>query len=740
MLTKIISAKAIGRNQIRIDFENEDDLFSEKDVSLEGEARILHIRAEAKSVFLKTTALRYRENYTVQIAGSGCLPVDLGALLDSLASDKPLGYAFENNRTVFRLFAPRADSVKLVLFVQYDDDSGDEYDMSASGDGVWEVSLEGTHWGKYYGYKISGPEHATEYFQPDQVIADPYSKAVCSKNTYRHEAKSIIIRPDDYNWDGDTFISRPWEELIIYEMHVRDLTAHPSSGVKQKGTYQGLVEKGARGGISYILELGVNAVELLPCQDFGNLEIPYGQEINGVTNTWNPYERNHWGYMTSYFFAPESYYASGGSITPGEYNGIHGQQVAEFKDMVKAFHREGIAVILDVVYNHVSQYDGNPFKHIDKKYYFRLDPTADFLTQSGCGNDFKTERPMVRRLILESIRYWLQEYHIDGFRFDLATLIDWETIECLTEEAKKINPDVILIAEPWGGGKYDLGGFSDRGWAAWNDLFRNGVKGQNPETGRGWIFGEYWGEDQDASIKSYIGGSTKQYRGPFVKASHSVNYLESHDDYTLGDFIRLGNGDVKRNEPIRDIVANAKLSKSQMKLNRLAAAFLLTSQGVVMIGEGQEFARSKVIAKSPAPDPHVGQIDHNSYNKDNETNWLNFEHKELNRELFDYYRGLIALRRAYPAFRRTPGERMEFLHTKTHHALGYFLPPQPSGDESSFVVLLNANSKSPAIFHLPDGSWQKVVDENHAGAEVFGESLRRKVILPSRSAMVLLKR
>lgn len=735
--TKIVSAKAIDKNNIQIQFENEKYSFDAKDVIVDGDLQVLNIKAKGKSVFLRTSDLGYNQNYFVEINGYGKFPVDIGVLLDQLSSQKPLGYAIEGNNTVFRLFAPRAHSVKLVLFDQHNDTEGQEYEMSASNDGVWQFTLEGTHWGRYYGYKISGPQAPFEKFQPQQVIADPYSKAVCSENTYLQEAKSIILKTDEYNWEGDSFVTIPWEDLIIYEMHVRDMTVHPSAHIKAKGTYHGLIEKGGEGGINHVLELGVNAVELLPTQEFGNIEIPFGVEINGVTNTWNPYARNHWGYMTSYFFAPEAYYASDGSMNPDEYNGIDGQQVSEFKDMVKAFHKEGIAVIMDVVYNHVSEYDWNPFKYVDKQYYFRLDAKMDFLGFSGCGNDFKTERPMARRMILDSIKYWMKEYHIDGFRFDLAAMIDWETVELITKEARKFNPDVILIAEPWGGGKYDLGGFSERGWGAWNDLFRNGIKGQNPINGLGFIFGEHWDTNNDQTIKSYVRGSTKEYGGPFVNKSHSINYLESHDDHTLGDFVRIGTGAVNPEEKITDLAANAKLSEEQMQLNKLAAVFLLTSQGAVMIGEGQEFARSKVIAETDVPDPKVGHIDHNSYNKDNETNWLNFEHKELNRELFEYYQGLIRLRRAHPAFRRTNSKEIEFLNTKTKFSTGYLLPKEPSGDSKSFIVLVNANPDKPAKFVLPKGNWWKLVDDKHAGADVFGNPLRGAIKLKPRSAFVL---
>jgi len=275
--------------------------------------------------------------------------------------------------------------------------------------------------------------------------------------------------------------------------------------------------------------------------------------------------------------------------------GKDGRQVSEFKDMVKAFHKNGIAVMMDVVYNHLSEYELGNLKEIDKDYYFRLDDKGQCLAVSGCGNDLKTEAPMMRRLIIDSIIYWMKEYHIDGFRFDLGKMIDWETLEEIIREAKKINPNVVFVAEPWGGG-YDPEGFSLREWGSWNDQIRNGIKGENPNNGLGWIFGEWYGNNSIERLKSYINGTTKDFaHGLFQKPEHSVNYLESHDGYTLGDFIRIGTKSIGNHDKVTDIDSNAKLDDHQLKLNKLGALFLFTSQGITMVHSGQEFARSKVI-------------------------------------------------------------------------------------------------------------------------------------------------
>ena len=632
--------------------------------------------------------------------------------LNDYSSQKPLGCTWNKATTTFRIFAPRAFKVVLEIFQNHRDKSGQNFNMTMDKDGVWEIVLERHFFGQYYGYKITGPESPGEMFDNTKLVADPYSLAVVTENNFSHQGKTLIIDASKYDWQGDQWLDCNLEDLIIYECHIRDLTAHKSSGVMPNlvGSYPGLIQKGIRGGMEHIKSLGVNAVEFLPVQDFGNIEIPFQQPVGDVTNTWNPYERNHWGYMTSYFFAPESYYASGQSLQKDGYCGEDGRQVNEFKDVVKAFHKEGIAVLMDVVYNHVSQYDQNCFKLVDKKYYFHLNPDNTFCSASGCGNDLKTDRPMVRRLILDSIKYWMTEYHIDGFRFDLAALIDWETIDQIAIEARKINPNVILIAEGWGGGKYELAEFSKHGWAAWNDQIRNGVKGQNPQNGQSFIFGKWFDKNNINRIKSYLTGTLVEDGGLFQQKSHSVNYLESHDDHTLGDFIRIGTGEIKPPKGPFDPEDLAVLSKTQLKLHKLAALILFVCQGPVLIHEGQEWARSKVIAQTSAKEDHVGYIDHNSYNKDNETNWLNFDHADLNKELVDYYKGLITLRNSFPAFRYSDKADIQFFENENTFALAMRINKKSSGDKKDFIVLMNAHRKKTATFEIPEGDWRVYVD------------------------------
>ena len=654
--------------------------------------------------------------------------------LDKYYSAKQLGSFSDYDKTTFRLFAPNAKNVKLLLYKNPSDKSPyHEANLTKDNDGVWESVIDGEQQGVYYGYKVSHSED--DNFESLPLCIDPYAKAVTSNTDYYNPRKSIVYK-ENFDWEDDTWIERNWRDLIIYEMHIRDMSAHPSAEAENSGTYKGLIENN-KGGINYIKELGVNSVELLPAMEFGNIEIPFEDSLNGRYNTWNPYERNHWGYMTAAFFAPSAYYSeSWKEMKMHEWIGKDAKQVSEFKDMVKAFHSEGIAVIMDVVYNHLSEYEIGNLKQIDKEYYFRLNEHGEFIAQSYCGNDIKTERPMVRRLIIDSIIYWMTEYHIDGFRFDLGSLIDWETLEEIIREARKINPNVIFVGEPWGG-VYDPKGFSLREWGSWNDQIRNGIKGENPNNGHGWIFGKWYGNNNPDRIKSYIKGTLLEDKyGLFQKPEHSVNYLESHDGYTLGDFIRIGTKAVDPKKIVKDVDANAILTPEQLKINKLGALFLFSSQGITMIHAGQEFARSKIIdVDNEIKDKEKGHLDHNSYNKDNMTNYINYNHAEINADLVDYYKGLIEFRKNYKSFRRAKTEQIKFINDLQND---FSIAFSVSAINEVFLVLMNAEQNSIETISLPEGSWEVLVDGDNSGIEILS-TISGSVEVPAISGMILRK-
>ncbi|MDP3682512.1 MAG: pullulanase, partial [Ignavibacteria bacterium] len=276
------------------------------------------------------------------------------------------------------------------------------------------------------------------------------------------------------------------------------------------------------------------------------------------------------------------------------------------------------------------------------------------------------------------------------------------------------------------------------GIASWNDQIRNGVKGENPKNGLGWIFGQWQGNNNVNRIKSYVNGTLIcDSLGLFQKKEHSVNYLEAHDGYTLGDFIRLSIKEVSDHELIKDVDSFVKLSPLQMKLNKLASLFLFTSQGITMIHAGQEFARTKVIPLSvAAPDTNRGKIDHNTYDKDNDVNAINYHHAKINQELVNYYTGLISLRNKYDAFRKANYDDITFFaNDHNEFTVGYTI----NYNEDLFLVLMNANPNSNKEFHLPEGSWEVLVNEELSGIKKL-EVVKDKLVVPSTAGYVLKSR
>ena len=673
--------------------------------------------------------------------------------LNKIYSDKPLGYFFENGKSIFRYFVPRGKKVKLVIFDKLDDSVGKEYDMVNDGNQVFECVIDGTLWGKYYGYKIVERSYAFEPVKPliddDIVVADPYSKAVAQYNRFPQKNRTVIVDTSKFDWQGTKPVGLDISNAIIMEMHIRDITAHPSAKSKYPGKYKGMIDAEV-GGIKYLKKLGVNAVEFLPIHEFCNIEPPYNKEVKNkdgkpyyMKNTWNGYAQNYWGYMTSNFFAPESYYATDGTIEPDKWSGAEGRAVNEFKELVRELHKNGIAVILDVVYNHVSQYDENPLKYTDYDFYFKKE------SNTGCGNETESRRPMVRRLILDSIKYWMTEYHIDGFRFDLAGCHDLETIKLIKEEALKINPKAIIIAEPWTAGKSTTTkkDFIDVGWSYWNDGIRGTIRGDNRpnkesasfmlgNANNAFKFGDYW--------KGISGGFSYQ----------SVNYIESHDDTTLGDNIRISSGEYKfKNEKgeinrITDIKAYLKFSPRLMNASKVGAVALFLCQGPIMLHLGQEWGRGKITPDLKGVIPEItnkGEIGKssdniiyltpspNSYSADNDTNYINYEYIQLNQDLLDYYKGLIELRKSDPLFTKSKPEDVVILKNDNKNSLGVIIGNKIFG-------FVNSDVNNSATYTIPDGKYKVVVDERVAGTKELREISGGNIEIKPASAMILIKK
>ncbi len=594
-------------------------------------------------------------------------PVTPGKILDRMKSDKELGAILdrEHGCTTYRLFAPRASSVHLCIYdtPQYEVHKPayqklaprERYAMwKDPADGVWEISVLGFDIGSYYSFNVDGPTGNGEGFNSLAQIGDPYARAAAHSMN-----NTIVIDADETNrwwsgWTDQDYVTRAPQDLVIYEMHVRDLTIHPSSGVQPElaGTYEGLIASEGKGtAIDHIKNLGATTVEIMPLAEFSN-------EDGGF----------NWGYAPVFYFAPEASYAR---------RPLAGSQYFEFKRLVNELHRRGLGVVLDVVFNHVGS--PNIFTLLDKKYFFRLNPDYTFSNFSGCGNDMKSEAPMMRRLIVDNIVYWMKEFHVDGFRFDLAELIDLDTLMEVRDAARAINPNVILISEPWsfrGENKRLLKG---TGWSAWNNDFRYASKD--------FVMGRH---NREWLRKNILGSVDTWAANPL----QPINYLESHDDMALADELCT--------RPDRD---GRSLQEIDVAANRLAATILFTSLGIPMITEGQEFIRSKRGIR-------------NTYDKGDDVNAIRWDDRDrpAAAQALAYYMGLIHLRqsdagRAFRVAVKPPAHYYQWILPPDPQTLGYIVNAPKIHSGAGFVVLLNASGAVQNFsVPFPAGRWRLIGD------------------------------
>ncbi len=504
---------------------------------------------------------------------------------------------------------------------------------------IWTISVPGLKHGTLYHFQADGP------FEPDRGqrfssrarLIDPFAHALAG--TFQPSDDGIVRPPkcvvidDNFNWNGDRHLCRPLSESVIYELHVRGFTQSPTSQVKHPGTYLGLIEK-----IPYLKRLGVTAVELMPVQDF--MERHWDGRSTGRTN--------YWGYDPLAFFAPHRGYAS--STEPGA-------QVHEFKQMVQALHAEGIEVILDVVFNHTAESDVRGptlgFRGLENQVYYLLENGGrDYANYSGCGNSINGNHPIVREMIFHCLRHWAIEYHIDGFRFDLASILSRDRrghivpnppiVEAIAEDPFLAN--MKLIAEAWdAGGAYQVGSFAEVRWAEWNGRFRDDVR-------------RYW-NGFDLSLGNFatrLAGSSDLYQRGSREPYHGINFVTSHDGYTLNDLVSYArkhneaNGENNRDGDNQNFSINfgaegetdnpAINARRQTQLKNLLATLML-SQGVPMLLAGDEIR-------------HTQQGNNNAYCQNNELSWFDWSKLEDNLDLFRFTRELIAFRRSQPALRR----------------------------------------------------------------------------------------
>ncbi len=682
----------------------------------EGEVKIKEIKAEANHEYhlVLEGELNASRSYTVTCDGTEykvVMPIIFSTEKfeeQYTYTGDDLGATYTKEKTAFRVWAPTADAVAVRLYksgTAGTDDLLEEIPMTADVNGTWVAEKTGNINGIYYTYLVDVGGSQNE-------ACDPYART-----TGVNGKRAMVIdldSTDPEGWENDVNpnAGKTFNDAIIYELHIRDLSVDENSGITNRGKYLGLTETGTTNGegvstgIDHIKELGVTHVHLLPVYDFGSVD-----ESKLDVAQFN------WGYDPVNYNVPE------GSYSTDPYNGI--VRVVEFKEMVKAMHDNGLGVIMDVVYNHVYNAGEFCFNKIVPQYFSRIDENGAYSNGSGCGNDTASERSMVKKYIVDSVKYWADEYHIDGFRFDLVGLIDIETINEVMEEVHKTHPDVVFYGEGWTmstnitkfGYKMATQTNSKQtpGFAYFSDTIRDALKGSvfnNKETG--YISGASGKET--ILEKCFIGLAPSWCSTP----SQSINYASCHDNMTLFDRIVNSTPDASRED--------------QIKMNNLAAAIYMTSQGVPFMQAGEEMLRSKPKA--------TGGFDENSYSSSDAVNnlkWADLNSEEY-QKVFEYYKGLIAFRKEHAALRMTNAEDVKANITAMEgldkNVLAFQINGGVNGEVAdNLFVIFNANETKTEI-ELPEGKWNVYINGEKAGTEVL-KTVKGKVTVEPISAMVL---
>ncbi len=520
-----------------------------------------------------------------------------------------MGAIYEKEKTVFKVWAPTATNVKLKLINEFGTEKG-TIPMHRGEQGVWHLTVHQNLENHFYSYLVR-----VNYIWREAT--DPYAKAVSVNGQYSAVIDMSQYKKHDYSLPK---LESP-VDAIIYETHVRDFSHHHNSGMNAKGKYAAFSEtatkttKGYSSGIQYLQELGVTHIELMPVNDFAGVdETVIGKEYN-------------WGYNPRHFFAPAGNY----SAKPH----VPGKRIEELKELIESVHQHGLGVIIDVVFNHVFQKEISNFEKIVPGYYFRYGANGMPSNGSGCGNDLASERFMVRKLIVSAVKYWLEFYQIDGFRFDLMGLLDLETMKEVEKTIHSIKPDAIIIGEGWdlptalsGADKTTISNSHKiENVGFFNDKFRDSIKGSNFNLkDTGYVTGKEFSHEEFSQLVLNIGEDYPL--GP----EQSVNFVECHDNHTLWDRLQLANG--------------AESNESRKRRHRFATSIAILSQGIPFLHSGQEFFRTK----------HGIE---NSYCSPDWINELNWDLREQNEETISYLRCLMAIRKSHGAFRFRSREEIE---------------------------------------------------------------------------------
>lgn len=635
-----------------------------------------------------------------------------------------LGAVYTEEKTNFRVWAPTASEVVLNL---YEKGAGDclidSYPMKADVAGSWVYELPGDQNGVYYTYSVTVDGITQE-------AVDPYAKAVGVNGNRGMIIDLASTNPE--GWDKDKHVTVPENtDAVIYEIHVRDTTIDESSGVENKGKYLGLVETGTKTedgistGLGHILDLGVTHVQIMPMYDYATVD-----ETKLDTPQYN------WGYDPKNYNVPE------GSYSTDPYNGE--VRIKEVKEMIKGFHDNEVGVIMDVVYNHVFSAEDSCLQKVVPDYYFRKDGEA-FTNGSGCGNETASERSMMRKYIVDSCVYWVKEYHVDGFRFDLMGCIDQETMLAVRAALDEIDPNIIILGEGWTGGTSGLPSneqtskaltYKVPGVAAFSDDIRDAIKGSVFESeDNGFISGK---DGQELGIQYGVVAATEneqidyasyeKTRGHWAgEPGQCVTYSSCHDNLTLWDKIYYSALDATQEEKI--------------SMNKLSAAIIYTSQGVPFMLSGEEMLRSK-----PIEGEENGEIvySHNSYNLNDYTNSMKWDtlSDAVIADMNEYYKGLIAFRKAHGGLRMPTTEEIQanlhFIENEQDNVVAYTIDNSPNGEIAERILVVYNGNKEATQLTLPEGTWNVCINGKKAGTEVL-ETANGSISVDGISAMVLVQ-
>ena len=598
--------------------------------------------------------------------------------------------------TSFHLWSPNADEVRLMLYEEAEGGHAFQtHHMKLGDDGTWHVDVNEDLKGKFYAFNVK---------MQDEWLGDTpglFAKAVGING---HRGAIIdMVQTNPTGWENDRKpVLRSVADVVVYEMHHRDFSIDASSGIEHKGQFLALTEQGTQSpeglttGIDHLKELGVTHVHLLPSYDYASID----------EHTFKDSHYN-WGYDPQNYNVPDGSYATDPTqpVT----------RIMEFKQMVQALHQAGIRVVLDVVYNHTYNASTSAFEKTVPGYFYRMKPDGTFANGSGCGNETASNRPMMRKFMVESVLYWMREYHLDGFRFDLMGIHDIATMNEIRQEAQKLDPQVLIYGEGWAAEtpQYAADSLAMKaniarmpGIAAFCDEMRDGLRGPWDDDKKGAFLAGFPGHEE--SIKFGIVGAISHPQVKMDEVNYSnkawaqepvqmMSYVSCHDDMCLVDRLRTSVTDLKGND--------------LEKLDMLAQTAVLTSQGIPFIFAGEEVMRDKKFV-------------HNSFQSPDSVNAINWHNKAKYQWVFNYYKGLIAMRKHHPAFRLGSAElvrqHLEFLPVEGSGVVAFRLKDHAGGDAwDNIIVVLNARRETAKI-EVPEGKYVAVVKDGWVNENGIG--------------------